>query len=160
MEFDSGPRRSPPAVFIKIHSARQHCKITSGVKAKPRKKSTSARCSISKVAPASIRIPKADQMDPGGRKKTIECIYQPFKKISCGADGFVSGITCSNRPSCLAIVLDELIVHGSELIEFGAGDGPPTGEFWWTCNLKGRKQGARINAASKRSASICIERSN
>ena len=62
-------------------------------------------------------------MDPGGSKKTIECVYQLFKKISCGADGSVSGINGSIRPSCLAHVLDALIVDGRELIDFGAGDG-------------------------------------
>ena len=62
-------------------------------------------------------------MDPGGSKKTIECVYQLFKKISCGADGSVSGINGSIRPSCLAHVLDALIVNGSELIDYGAGDG-------------------------------------
>ena len=62
-------------------------------------------------------------MDPGGSKKTIECVYQLFKKISCGADGSVSGINGPICPSCLAHVLDELIVDGHQLIDFGASDG-------------------------------------
>ena len=62
-------------------------------------------------------------MDPGRSEKSIECIYQLFKKISSGADSSVFGITGSIRPSHLATVLDALNVNGRELILFGAGDG-------------------------------------
>ena len=55
-------------------------------------------------------------MDPGGSKETIEFVYRLFKKISSGADGSISGINGSIRPSYLAHVLDALIVDGRGLI--------------------------------------------
>ena len=106
-----------------IASKSYHDPIVHGVKSKIRKKTAGKSSSCPEKARAGFQNPSEDRAILMGADQTIGGIYRLFRKCSGGADGGVSGLNGSIRPSCLDKVLSALQVNGRVFIDFGAGDG-------------------------------------
>ena len=100
--------------------------IVHGVKSKIRKKTAAKSSSCPEKARAGFQNPSEDRAILMGADQTIGGIYRLFRKCSGGADGGVSGLNGSIRPSCLDKVLSALQVNGRVFIDFGVG----MGELW------------------------------
>ena len=100
-----------------------HEPIIHGVKSTIRTKTTGKSSPGPEYARSNFQNLSEDKAILRGRDQTIGGIYRLFRKCSGGADGGVSGLNGSIRPSCLDKVLSALQVNGRVFIDFGAGDG-------------------------------------
>ena len=116
-------RTTVTAYSMSIASKSYHDPIVHGVKSKIRKKTAGKSSSCPEKARAGFQNPSEDRAILMGADQTIGGIYRLFRKCSGGADGGVSGLNGSIRPSCLDKVLSALQVNGRVFIDFGAGDG-------------------------------------